>query len=367
MFKKRISLARSIMLDRDLDAMLITHPASRRYFSGYSPGDGQWGESSGAVFLSRTDAYLLTDFRYQLTAERECEFVATRIYQKGLAHELADIIAGSHIKRIGFESGGMLWSWYQAIKDALEGLELVPVKHLADDLRMFKDAAEIKALEASLELMEGVLDQVLAEGISGKTEHELALKIIRRTEDAGADGVGFDPIVASGPNGAEPHAEPGPRVIEPGDAVIFDVGAKLNGYISDISRTMVAGGLDAADDKFAEVYGTVQKAQNKAIAEIMPGMTGQEADSIARKVIEDAGFGDKFGHSLGHGVGLMTHEAPSVSPRSDDLLLPGMVFTVEPGIYLPGWGGVRLEQMVELTSTGCRLLNKLDRFYDLAG
>ena len=367
MIKKRIELARELILENELDAMLITHPASRRYFSGYSPDDGQWGESSGALYLSHTESFLLTDFRYQQTAERECEYVATRIYKRGLAAELADITAMSRVKRMGFEPGGMLWSWYQAIKDALEGVELVPVKSLADSLRVFKDAAEIKAIEQSLYLMEGVLDKVFAEGITGKTERELALKIARRTEDAGAEGVGFAPIVASGPNGAEPHAEPGPRVIERGDVVIFDVGAKLHGYISDISRTMVAGGLEAADGKFAEVYGTVQRAQNKAIAEIMPGMTGQEADDIARQVITDAGFGENFGHSLGHGVGLMTHEAPSVSPRSDDPLLPGMVFTVEPGIYLPGWGGVRLEQMVELTPAGCRLLNKLDRFYDLSG
>ena len=366
MFKRRIALARVLMMENQLDAMLITHPASRRYFSGYSPDDGQWGESSGALYISHTEAYLLTDFRYQMTAERECKYLAPRIYQRGLAPELADIIADSRVKRLGFESEGMLWAWYQSIRDTLGEVELVPVKRLAASLRMQKDASEIKAMEESLYLMEGVLDRILADDLVGLTERELALRIARDTEDAGAEGVGFAPIVASGPNGAEPHAEPGSRVIKRGDVIIFDVGAKLHGYISDISRTVVAGGLEAADDKFAEVYGTVQRAQNKAIAEIMPGMTGQEADDIARQVIAQAGYGQNFGHSLGHGVGLMTHEPPSVSPRSDDLLLPGMVFTVEPGIYLPGWGGVRLEQMVEMTHYGCRLMNKLDRFYELS-
>jgi Xaa-Pro aminopeptidase len=147
--------------------------------------------------------------------------------------------------------------------------------------------------------------------------------------------------------------------------VVFDVGAKLDGYISDISRTVVAGGLEQADQKFLQVYPVVRRAQMKAIAEIRPGMTGKEADAIAREVITEAGFGAGFGHSLGHGVGLATHEAPSLGPNSKDRLEAGMIFTIEPGIYLPGWGGVRLEQMVELTSSGCRLLNQLDDFYAL--
>ena len=157
MFKKRIALARVLMMENQLDAMLITHPASRRYFSGYSPDDGQWGESSGALYISHTEAYLLTDFRYQMTAERECKYLATRIYQRGLAPELADIIADSRVKRMGFESEGMLWAWYQSIRDTLDQVELVPVKRLAASLRMQKDASEIKAMEESLYLMEGGL------------------------------------------------------------------------------------------------------------------------------------------------------------------------------------------------------------------
>jgi Xaa-Pro aminopeptidase len=195
----------------------------------------------------------------------------------------------------------------------------------------------------------------------------VATQITRAIEDAGADGVGFEPLVACGPTAAEPHAVPGEKLIQKGDMVLFDVGAKLNGYISDMSRTIIAGGPELADAQFKEVYSTVRKAQLKAIAEIKPGMSGDEAHRIAAQVIEDAGYGDNFGHSLGHGVGLITHEPPKVGPNSEDILLPGMVFTVEPGIYLEGWGGVRLEDIVEMTGSGCRLMNELDHYYEFSG
>jgi Xaa-Pro aminopeptidase len=366
MIKKRIARLRALMSAHGLDAALITNPPSRRYLSGYSPDDGQWGESSGALYISQTRAYILTDFRYELTAREECRYLDVRIYKKGLAEEIATIAEEDRISKLGFEPEGMLYAWYESLADALGEVELISAKRLVSGFRMFKDASEVKVITASIRLMEGVLDQVLSSDLVGLSEREVALRITRDVEDAGAEGVGFDPIVACGPNGAEPHAEPGGKVIQMGDIVLFDVGAKLNGYISDMSRTVIAGGVEHADEKFRDVYSTVRKAQIKAIHEIMPGMSGAEADSIARQVIEDAGYGDKFGHSLGHGVGLITHEAPGVGPRSEDELLPGMIFTIEPGIYLPGWGGIRLEDMVEMTEHGCRLLNKLDHYYDFS-
>lgn len=365
MIKARLAALRGMLKKQGLDGLLVTLPANRRYLSGFTADDGQWGESSGALLISQNAALLLTDFRYELTARAQAPYFETLIYQQGLANLLGMIAPELGVKALGYESEAMLEMWRQRLEQNLPGVEMHPTLGLVSELRVVKKSAEIAALTASLALMEKVLEQTLAGEIVGKREREVALSIARAVEDAGAEGVSFPPTVASGPNGAEPHAESGSRIIERGDPVVFDVGAKLGGYCSDISRTVVAGGLEAADGRFAEVYGLTRRAQLKAMAEIMPGMLGEEADAIAREVIEEGGFGPRFGHSLGHGVGLATHEAPRVGPRADDELQPGMVFTIEPGIYLPGWGGVRLEDMVLLTEEGCVRLGSLDRFYDL--
>jgi len=366
MIKTRLAKLRAFLAQQGLDAVLVTLPANRRYLSGFAAEDGQWGESSGALLISQNAALVLTDFRYELTARAQAPYFETLIYQQGLPNLLAMVLPELGAKTLAYESEAMLDLWRRRIETKLEGVELVPTEGLVAQWRVIKNTAEIEALAASLKLMETVLDQVLATDIVGRRERELALAIARAVEDAGAEGVAFPPVVASGPNGAEPHAESGERVIERGDPVVFDVGARLRGYCSDLSRTVVAGGLEAADERFREVYALVLQAKNTAQAEIGPNMSGEQADQIARRVIEGGGYGPRFGHSLGHGVGLATHEEPRVGPRADDVLKPNMVFTIEPGIYLPGWGGVRLEDMVLLTQDGCRRLGGLDRYYDLA-
>ncbi len=366
MILRRLARLRGHMGRERLDGVLVTLPANRRYLSGYLPGDGQPGESSGMLLIAQRGAALITDFRYELTAREQASLFRVVIHRQGMAAEFAALAAEWGVKRLGFEAEALLVAQRERLAAELEGVELVPADGLLAGMRRRKDASEVDAIRCSLGLMERVLAGVMEGELNGRSERELALAITRGLEDAGAEGAAFAPIVASGPNAAEPHAEPGPRVVAAGEVVLFDVGARLQGYCSDISRTVVAGGLEQADGRFAEVYGVVRRAQQAAIEGIRPGMTGAEADAIARRVIEEAGFGERFGHSLGHGVGLLTHEAPSVGPRSFDVLEPGMVFTIEPGVYLPGWGGVRLEQMVELTADGCRLLNGLDGFYDLA-
>ena len=366
MLKNRLARLRSRISSYGLDGLIISLPAHRRYLSGFTPDDGQWGETSGWLLITACHAALLTDFRYELTAREQAPLFQVILHRQGMAKALKPLLEESRIRRLGIEADAMLVLHQERLARELgNDLELVSTLDLVSALRVRKDPYELEALRDSLGLMEQVLGSVLESDIVGKTERELALAITRAVEDAGADGAAFEPIVASGPNGAEPHAEPGQRVISAGEPVIFDVGAKKDGYCSDISRTMVAGGLEKADERFREVYSTVRKAQLKAIAEIKPGMTCLEADAIARKVIDEAGYGERFGHSLGHGVGLATHEAPSVGPNSSEILEPGMVFTVEPGIYLPGWGGVRLEEMVVLTDEGCQILNILDSFYNL--
>jgi Xaa-Pro aminopeptidase len=364
MLKKRISRLRSRLQDNGLDGLIVTLPAHRRYLSGFTPDDGQWGETSGWLLITTSNAALLTDFRYELTAREQAPLYKLVIHRQGLGKALKPLLHEAGVKRLGFEADAMLVAHQERlVKEFGDQVELVSTSGMVSAQRIIKDHKELDALRASLGIMEQVLGEVIASDIVGKTERELALAIIRAVEDAGAEEVAFPPIVASGPNGAEPHAEPGERVIADGEPVIFDVGAKKDGYCSDISRTVLAGGLDSADARFKEIYSIVRQAQLKAIAEIKPGMTGAQADAIAREVINTAGYGERFGHSLGHGVGLATHEAPSVGPNSEEILKPGMVFTVEPGIYLPDWGGVRLEEMVVITDDGCELLNKLDGFY----
>ncbi|MCB2225934.1 MAG: aminopeptidase P family protein [Desulfarculaceae bacterium] len=365
MIKTRLAKLRAFLAQEGLDAVLVTLPANRRYLSGFAAEDGQWGESSGSLLISQNAALLLTDFRYELTARAQATYFETIIYQQGLPLLLGAVLPELGVKTLAYESEAMLDLWRRRIETKLDGVEMVPTEGLVAQWRVRKNSAEIEALAASLALMEKVLDGVLATDIVGKRERDLALAIARAVEDAGAQGVAFPPTVASGPNGAEPHAESGERIIERGDPVVFDVGARLNGYCSDISRTVVAGGLEAADERFKEIYAITLAAKNQATAEIMPGYTGNEADEIARQVIAEAGYGSRFGHSLGHGVGLATHEEPRVGPRADDILEESMVFTIEPGIYLPGYGGVRLEDMVLLTEDGCRRLGSLDRYYDL--
>jgi Xaa-Pro aminopeptidase len=367
MLKKRLAKLRRRLIKNGLDGLIVSLPAHRRYLSGYTPEDGGWGETSGWLLITASDAVLFTDFRYELTALEQAPLFKVVVHRQGLAKALKPLLQANRVKRLSVEAGAMLVEHFERLARELgEGVELVPFTGLVSKERVLKDKFELQSIQASLGIIEKVLGSVISNDIVGKTERELALAITRATEDAGADGAAFPPIVASGPNGAEPHAEPGQRIIAAGEPVIFDVGAKKDGYCSDISRTVLAGGLQKADDRFREVYAVVRRAQLKAIAEIKPGMTGAEADAIARQVIAEAGYGERFGHSLGHGVGLATHEAPSVGPNSAEILEPGMVFTVEPGIYVPGWGGVRLEEMVVLTENGCQLLNRLNGFYELS-
>ncbi len=365
MIKKRISRLRELIQRNQLDGLLISLPANRRYLSGFEPDDSQPGESSGHLLISAAGAFLLTDFRYKLTALEQAQYFETVIYTKGLAHSLGQLAGDLRLKKLGFEADALLVSQYQMLTKALPDIEFQPTTGFVSKLRKYKDRAELMALEKSALLMERVLDPIMNGPLVGRSEREVALQIVRTIEDNGGDGPAFPPIVASGPNAAEPHAEPGPRIIAEGEPVLFDVGAKLNGYHSDMSRTVVAGGLEKADDQFKKVYATVRQAQLTALELIMPGLLGAEADELARAIIHEAGYEGKFGHSLGHGIGLATHEAPSVGPSSGEMLTEGMVFTIEPGIYLAGWGGVRLEVMVALEAEGCRLIGSGGGFYDL--
>jgi Xaa-Pro aminopeptidase len=235
---------------------------------------------------------------------------------------------------------------------------MVPAPGLAENQRIIKDQEELSMLQLAIDAADKAMDQVCPAITPGMTEREVAWKMEMAMRNFGADTISFDTIVAAGPNGAMAHHQPSDYVIKQGDAIVIDMGAKVGGYCSDLSRSIAVG---EPDETFKKIYDTVLGAQLTAINTVKVGMTGEETDNLSRNVIADAGYGDNFGHSLGHGVGLEIHENPRVGPRSPDVLELNTVFTVEPGIYLSGWGGIRIEDIVILREDGAVPLSKANK------
>ncbi|MEJ2689179.1 MAG: Xaa-Pro peptidase family protein [Deltaproteobacteria bacterium] len=357
MYNKRIQTIQEALRRKKLDALLVGQPQNRRYLSGYAAEDTSIAESSGFLLVPlRKRPLLLTDFRYKLQAEEEAPDYEVALYQKGFLALLATLLPRLGIKRLGFESHYFLHSAALKLIDLLrkKGGQAVATTGLVEACRVAKSSGEIERIERAVQLNEKVFETVFKEMRPGRTEREIALQIELLTRQLGAEAVSFPPIVAAGPNGAKPHAVPTYRPIREGEPVIVDMGCILDGYCSDMTRTVVLG---TPDDKTLNFIRLVRKAQKEAMAGIKAGLTCRQADQLARKVITAAGYGHQFGHGLGHGVGLAVHESPSLSRRSRKKLQAGMVVTVEPGIYLPDWGGVRLENMVVVEEDGCRNLN----------
>ncbi len=348
--QKRI---RRSMKARGLDAFLVTGPENRRYLSGFSPADPGLDESSGALLILGDEAVLLTDGRYRLQAEAEVSNCRVHVYRKGLPEGLKS--TGADIHTMGYEPRFMTCERLESLKKALPGVKFLSFPGKVEGLRSIKEPWEVEVIQEAVRAAEEVLVQVAGELRAGMTEKQVAWRILEGLH-RNSDGPSFPPIVASGPNAALPHAVPTEREIRPGDPVIIDMGARIRGYCSDMTRTVFAG---EPDDRMKEIFKVVQAAQEAAQGSVAPGRSGREIDAVARKIISDAGYGRYFVHGLGHGVGLQVHEAPALSPRYRKHLRPGMVTTVEPGIYLPGTGGVRLENMVLVQVGGNRPLNRL--------
>ncbi|MBU1742193.1 MAG: aminopeptidase P family protein, partial [Proteobacteria bacterium] len=348
-----------------LDGLLVMGPANRRYLTGFTPDDGQPGESSGAALVSDRAVILATDARYALTAESQATLAEIHVYSGGLAESLPGLLERAGVRRLGFEaewiSVALRDRLAAALSDAGLGVELIAAEGLVEQQRRLKDRRELALIREAVALTETAFQRVYRALEPGRTERQVAWEIEKTMRELGADDVAFPPIVAAGSNAAEPHAEPTDRPLQSGEPVLFDLGARYRGYRADMSRTVILG---EPDDKFKEVYAVVRRALGAATDGIRPGMDGAEADALAREVITEAGWAENFGHALGHGVGLATHESPSLSAIRPTPLLPGMVFTIEPGVYLPGWGGVRLEQMVVLEESGVRVLNRDETFYE---
>ncbi len=359
--QERIDLLRHNLTGIASDTLLILTDENRRYLSGFTGHDTQFDESAGALVITNDRLILATDSRYELQARNEAALYEVVLYKENLPKKLPTILSDLGTHRLGFESVRLSYRQYQKmtaeIKQAGLTVTLDPLIDLVEQLRITKTESEITAIGQALTLAEDVFYQCLQTIEPGMTEREVAWLMEKGMREAGAEALSFPTIVAAGPNSALPHAIPGDRTIKVGEPLLFDWGARLNGYCSDISRTVVFGTPDAT---FIKVFQTVLEAQRLAIAAIKGGVSSKAVDRIARDHIEREGFGGKFGHGLGHGTGLAIHEAPRLSPLKDTLLEPGMVTTVEPGIYLDDWGGVRLENMVVVRADGAEVLNRSD-------
>jgi Xaa-Pro aminopeptidase len=349
---KRLHKLRTSIIEKGLDVILISQAENRRYLSGFTG-------SSGWLLISEQNAILLTDFRYVEQAKGESPDFEIIQSKQELRNWLPDLASDSGWHKLGFEANFTSYHSYNKLSEAIKtkrvNLELVPTTDLVEQIRSVKEPEELEFITKAIELTDAAFEQTKAIIRPGITEKETAWEIEKFLRQQGSEEMPFEIIVASGPNSALPHARPTEKVIRSGDPVLIDMGARISGYCSDFSRTLF---LDKADKTMQEIYDIVLKAQSFAIERIGAGMHAPEADRLARNIIEQAGYGDSFGHGLGHGVGLAVHEFPALGPNSCDSLLDGMVFTVEPGIYLAGQGGVRIEDMVVLENGKVKVLTK---------
>jgi Xaa-Pro aminopeptidase len=340
-----------------LDGLLVSQPESRYYLSGYTGHDLPPRDSAGYLLLTLDRAVLLTDPRTTEQAEQESPDFEVETYPAGsrAPRAVADTIRRLGLRQVGFESVHLPHAIWKTISAELgAAADLTPVEHLVDDLRVIKDADELTSLQAAIDVLDRCLAHVLDRLEPGQTERQIA-RMVELYLIEHADGPSFPSIVASGPNASVPHAVPSGRRIEEGEVITIDIGARSHGYCSDMTRTICIG--PPRDPRLQEIHAIVLEAQARAERELRPGMLGREGDALAREVIDQAGYGPAFLHGLGHGIGLEVHEPPWVSmSRGDAVLRPGMVFSVEPGIYLPGWGGVRIEDLVLLEQEGARVL-----------
>ncbi|RJR28998.1 MAG: aminopeptidase P family protein [Desulfobacteraceae bacterium] len=363
--KNRIRTLRVKLKRLQQDTIWILQPENRRYLSGFKAQDLLFTESSGSLLITEKSALLLTDSRYTLEAEKEAVDFEVVTLKKGLIESLPAILSDLGTRHLGFEEG---YVTVEAHKSLVKGLrkmrtrpKLTPLNGLVEEMREVKEPEEIRLLKASGDLMSRILADVIPGIKPGRVEKEIAWEIEERARQGGAEGLAFPSIVASGPNSALPHATPTTRKIREGEPITLDVGVRVEGYCCDMTRTIFLG---KPRPEFAKIYRIVREAQVAAMEKVLPGAESTAVDATARDMIRDEGYGEYFGHSLGHGVGLEPHERPRLGPRNPVELKEGMVVTVEPGIYLPGKGGVRLEHMVAITRQGPRILTRDNHFYD---
>lgn len=326
-----------------LDAVLVSNENNMRYVSGFK-GD------TGYLYISEKHHALITDFRYTYQAEAEAEgFEIITIGSGGYEEAIIEVLNRDNIKRLGFESEDMLYSKYEHMQHALAGYELIPIKDEITSLRRIKTKNELEYIKRAEAIGDKVFTEILTFIKPGMTEIEIAAKIEYLLKIYGGEKLSFPAIVASGINSSMPHAVPSHKKVEVGDFITMDYGCVYEGYCSDMTRTIVVG---KANDKQKEIYNIVLEAQLAALDVIKPGLKGKDVDKVARDIIYKAGYEGCFGHGLGHSVGLFIHENPRLSSSEEDIIEAGMIETVEPGIYIRGFGGVRIEDLVLVTENG---------------
>ncbi len=348
----RVEQLIDLLPEAEVDVMLVSQLVNVRYLTGFTG-------SNGLVLAGPRTRQFITDFRY---VEQSAEEVPPSFERRRAPTELIEAVADglpSGPLRLGFEASHVSVRAYGRLRELLpERIELVPAPPLVERLRAVKDPDELELIRAAAHAADEALTSTLADGLIGRTEREVAIALETALRVHGADRPGFDPIVAAGPHGALPHAQPSGTEIQSGDVVVIDWGAELGGYRSDCTRTVAAG---EPSEEAREVYAVVLAAQLAGLAAVGPGQDGRDVDAAARDRIEGGGYGEHFGHGLGHGVGLDIHESPRLSQRSDDVLVTGNVVTIEPGIYLPGRFGVRIEDLVAVADAGADILTGMTK------
>jgi Xaa-Pro aminopeptidase len=341
----------ALLDERELDALLVTNLVNVRWLTGYTG-------TNGVALVGERLRCFITDFRYVTQAEQQVHGFERRVGEQDLLDDAVAALPDGDL-RLGIEDQHMAVRTFDRLREALpDSVELVPAGGVLERLRERKDVDEVARIRAAAELADAALQRILEQGLAGRGERDVALALEQQMRLLGAERPSFDTIVASGAHGALPHAVPRDVEIAADRLVTIDWGAQLDGYCSDCTRTFAVG---EPGERAREVYELVLRAQLAGLDAVRPGVSGRDADAAARSAIEAAGFGERFGHGLGHGVGLEIHEAPRLSRASDATLAAGHVVTVEPGIYLPGELGVRIEDLVVVTDDGCERLNGLPK------
>ncbi|MGA7669260.1 MAG: Xaa-Pro peptidase family protein [Nitrolancea sp.] len=352
----RVDKLRDRLTQLKLDAVVVTHPSNRRYLTGFEGDDIPPNESSGHVVVGLTRAVIIVSPLEAQRAREQATGFEVFHQIRPLAAADAAVLKEIGAMRVGFEADAILYNDYIALREKLDDdVELVPVGDTINALRAIKSPEEIAIIERAIDITDRAFERVAETIQEGDTERAVAFRLDMAMRELGATGNSFPTIVASGPNAALPHHEPSERAIHAGEPIVIDMGAMVDGYCADLTRTVWVG---EPNETLRAIYPVVQRAIEETEAELQPGMPGREGDGIAREVISGAGYGEYFMHGLGHGVGVRVHEGPSMAPRVEEPLEPGHIVTIEPGIYLPGQGGVRIEDVAVIEENGIRILTK---------
>lgn len=355
----RLQKLRQKLRQQGLDALVIAQPQNRRYLSGFSG-------STGWLLISNSTACLAVDFRYVEQAKQESQDFEIIHVRGDVADWLPKLASDMGSKKIGFEADQITFATYQRICKMINSghyqLQFIPTTGLVESLRAVKEPEELRLVAEAAKLADDTFEYAKSILHVGMTEKAIAWELEKFLREKGSEALPFDIIVASGPNAALPHAKPSERFIGKGEPILIDIGARVNGYCSDLSGTLHLGDTDRT---FNRIYDIVLGTQLTAMATIVAGMSGEQADHLARTIVEQSGYGESFGHGLGHGVGLEPHELPRLGPNSADILTDGMVFTIEPGVYIPGWGGIRIEDTVTIENGKVKALTKAERIANI--